>query len=337
MIVLDYWLHILCISLAVLATSNVHAAWKNHEFDVMGTRASVELWLEKGQNESALFNAVEVEMQRIEQLMSPYIARSELSAINRLNKNEKLLISNEMYEVIEKSLYFSDKTAGAFDISFASIGFLYNYRDKQQPNAEQIKNKLNLVDYHSIVLNKKADKKPSIHFLKTGMKIDLGGIAKGYAVDQSIKLLAQQGIEAAIVTAGGDSKILGNRGLDANTGELIPWVIGIQHPRSENKQALRLPLSDTAISTSGDYERFFMDGDKRVHHIIHPSTGESASAVVSATIIGAESIRCDALSTSVFVLGLEQGLKLINSLDGYDAIIIDTNGKVFYSAGLASQ
>lgn len=328
--------------LTFLASHISTAEWATHEFDVMGTRASVELWADKDMQASKLFAAVENEMRRIERVMSPYIETSELSAINRLDKNEILNISSEMYTVINKALYFSDITHGAFDISFASVGFLYDYRQRRQPDELTRLQSLAAVDYKSILLAKPYIEEDlagqyTIQFLREGMKIDLGGIAKGYAVDQSIAILKEQGVLSALVSAGGDTRILGDRGKANASAETLPWIVGIKHPRDKTQQAMRLPLSDTAISTSGDYERFFIENGERIHHIIHPATGKSSSGIVSATVIGPESISCDALSTSIFVLGVEKGLKLIDEIIDYDAIIIDTDGKVHYSSGLTAQ
>lgn len=310
----------------------VNADWHKNSFDVMGTRATLELWLSEAQNPERLFEAVEHEMRRIERLMSPYIEESEISAINRGAGLGAQKISAELAGVISRSLYFSQLSNGVFDISFASVGSLYDYRKKIRPDGEAIQNRLPLIDYKSIVL-----KNDTIELMKTGMRIDLGGIAKGYAIDQSIQLLLNAEVESALVTLGGDSRVIGNRGTIANSAQLIPWMVGIKHPRTANKQALRLPLTDAAFSTSGDYERYFFDGEQRVHHIIHPSSGESATGLMSATIIGPASIDCDALSTTVFILGKEAGLMLINQLPDYDAVLIDAQGKVYYSNGLQTQ
>ena len=323
--------------------SPAYAAWHLHEFDVMGTRASVEIWRDSVESPSGIYALVEAEMRRIEALMSPYIDTSELSAINRLGANEELEISEEMYRLLTTALYFGSITDGAFDISFASAGHLYDYRAAERPTEAALAKSLLSVGYQHIELKnnmvKLAERQSpyTIRFLKPNMRIDLGGIAKGYAVDQSIELLRSHGVEAGLVSAGGDSRMMGNRGINKANGEVLPWVIGIIHPRDKDKQAFRLPLSDTALSTSGDYERYFIEGEQRFHHIIHPSTGASVSGVVSATVIGPESVRCDALSTSVFVLGVGRGLQLINQLENYDAILIDSAGKVHYSAGLLGE
>lgn len=317
----------------------VRADWYSYDFDVMGTRASVELWAESSAVAQPSFNLVEAEMRRIELLMSPYIESSELSRINQLKGGEVLSLSDELAYLINKSLYFSRVSRGAFDISFASVGHLYQYRDQVQPDAVEIEKNLSLVDWRNITLNDKNE----IVFTQDQMKIDLGGIAKGYAVDQSIQLLISKGLESAIISAGGDSRMIGDRGfvptpeVAGESEKRIPWMVGIKHPRQADAMALRLPLVNTAISTSGDYERYFFDGEKRVHHIINPRTGRSTSGVVSASVIGAESVNCDVLSTTLFVLGVESGLALIETIAGYDAVMIDADGKVHFSSGLGED
>lgn len=343
-----HYIHIL-----LLVSPASIAEWYTHNFDVMGTRASIELWSNSQAHASHSFSAVESEMRRIESVMSSYQESSELSAINRLSANQTLALSPELYQLIQKSLYFSRISNGAFDITYASIGHFYNYRKGTQPNDKKIQSALTLVDWQNVTLNEKTK---TISFANNNMKINLGGIAKGYAVDRSIELLIERGVVSAIVSAGGDSRMIGDRGsidnsandeaesgaeIDIDTDaesendQRIPWMVGIKHPRKSDDTALRLPLIDTAISTSGDYERYFLQGDKRVHHIINPKTGYSAAGVVSASVVGPQSIHCDVLSTTLFVLGVDKGIALINTLDAYDAVMIDINGKVHFSSGLA--
>jgi thiamine biosynthesis lipoprotein len=170
----------------------------------------------------------------------------------------------------------------------------------------------------------------TIFFNAANVRIDLGGIAKGYAVDNGIQILKEQGVTNALVTAGGDTRLLGDRrGRD--------WVVGIRDPRDKAKQAVLLPLSNTAMSTSGDYERYFEDNGKRYHHILSPKTGKSATGVQSVSIISNSSTANDALSTAVFVLGVNAGLDLINQLEGVDAIIMDEHRKLHYSHALYQE
>jgi thiamine biosynthesis lipoprotein len=264
------------------------------------------------------------EIQRIDWLMNPLNPQSELYKINQQATVKPLKVSAELYWIISKSLYFSSLSDGAFDISFSSLGKHYNYRKGVAPSEDEIKQLKQHINYRAI----KLDAALKTVFLEAqGMHLDLGGIAKGYAVDRAITLLLERGIQSAIVTAGGDSRIIGDRG-DR------PWVIGIKHPRKDNENAVMIPLENTAISTSGDYERFFIRDGVRFHHILSPGTGAAVGHVQSVSILAPHAVDSDALSTTVFVLGVEAGLALVNRLEGIDAIIIDAEGKLHYSADL---
>ena len=300
------------------------AEWLSSEQAIMGTRIHVELWREKNKDGQAAIDAVMAEMHRIDELMSPYKKASELYRINQLAAQRELVISAEMFELISRSIEFSRQTAGAFDITFASVGHMYNYREHKRPDKNTLKQELGKIDYRNIVLNKN---RQTIRFTKPGVFIDLGGIAKGYAVDNGINILQQRGFKHAIVSAGGDSRILGNR-------HGRPWMMGIKDPRKPNALVTRLPLWDTALSTSGDYERYFIEDGVRYHHIIDPKTGDSARELRSVTIIGPDAITTDALSTSLFIMGIDKGMALANQLLDIDAIMIDSKGRFFYSNGL---
>lgn len=291
----------------------------------MGTRISVQLWhQDKDRGETAVETVME-EFRRLDRKLSPYIDSSELSLVNRMASLEPLVISEELYRLLETSLEYSTLTEGAFDITFASIGHRYDYRKGIKPTESLIDRSLPLIDYRNIRLD--ADK-GTVFFEKQGIRIDLGGIAKGYAVDRGIELLQRRGVQHALISAGGDSRLLGD-----HRGR--PWHIGVQAPRDKGNMAAVLPIADSAISTSGDYERFFERDGIRYHHIISPDTGRSADTLQSVTIIGPNATRTDALSTSVFVLGAEKGMALINRLHDVETIIIDKHGKMITSDDLA--
>ncbi|MEW7995317.1 MAG: FAD:protein FMN transferase [Candidatus Thiodiazotropha endolucinida] len=301
----------------------LHAAWISGEEAIMGTKVSVQLWhQDKSQGEAAV-QAVMEEFRRLDKKLSPYIEHSELALINRMAASEPVVISEEFYRLLETSHVYSELTKGAFDITFASIGHRYDYRKGVKPSDSTIDSALPLIDYRNIRL---AAANRTVSFEKPGVRIDLGGIAKGYAVDRGIELLQQRGIGHALISAGGDSRLLGD-----HRGR--PWHIGIQAPRDKERMAAMLPLVDNAISTSGDYERFFERDGVRYHHIISPKTGRSAGTLQSVTIIGPNATRTDALSTSVFVLGAEKGMALVNRLEDIDAVIIDEDGEMITSDG----
>ena len=293
----------------------------------MGTNIYVEVWANTQQQADHSIKSVFAEMERINQLMSPYIESSELSEINRRASFQAVSISTEMYNLLALSQHYSELSDGAFDITYASVGYLFNYRQQKKPDDKQIDALLPAINFQLIELD---DDNKTVFFNHKDVKIDLGGIAKGHAVDNAIQILREQGIEHALVTAGGDTKLLGDR-----RGR--EWIVGIRDPRNAEKQAVLLPLVDTAMSTSGDYERYFEEDGERYHHIISPQTGRAVKGVQSVSIVSPSSTANDALSTAVFVLGVEKGLALINRLQGVDAIIMDANRKMHYSASLYQQ
>ncbi|GAC22138.1 FAD:protein FMN transferase [Paraglaciecola arctica] len=300
------------------------AKWFEDKQGIMGTNIHVELWSDSAQQGEAAIQAVMDEMQRINQLMSPYIESSELSKLNHQASAGFVPVSKELFELIALSVELAKETDGAFDITFASVGYLYNYRESQKPQQSQIAALLKAINYRHIRFNLTEQ---SVFFAHPNVKIDLGGIAKGHAVDNAIEILKKRGIKHALVTAGGDTKLLGDR-----LGK--PWMVGIRDPRDKDKQAVVLPLADTALSTSGDYERYFEQDGKRYHHILSPKTGTSAKEVQSVSIIGQRSTLNDALSTAVFVLGVQKGMDLLNRTPGYDGIIVDNQRKLHYSNAL---
>lgn len=310
--------------LLLLAAAPALAEWHSDQADIMGTRVTVELWhLEKTVADQAMAAAM-ADMRRVDQTMSPYIAGSELYKLNKKAAVEAVVVSPAVFSLIEKSLYFSRLSNGSFDISFASVGRFYDYRRSVAPEQKQLLDRLPAINYQLIELNKDNH---SVRFRHPYLQIDLGGIAKGHAVDRAIERLKSLGITSAYVSAGGDSRILGDRRGD-------PWVIGIRHPRQDNAYIAKIPLTDSALSTSGDYERYYMAGEIRVHHILNPATGRSADTVQSVSVMAPLAVDSDALSTTVFVLGVEEGLALVNRMDGIDAVVIDGQGKLHFSEGL---
>jgi len=301
-----------------------HAAWYKEERAIMGTSILAELWSEDAERAHKGIAAVMAEMHRIDALMSPFREDSELSLVNREAADHPVKISRELFDLIERSLYFSRISHGAFDITFSSVGYMYDYREGVAPTDAEIRKALPGINYRHIILDRRDS---TIRFARKGMRIDLGGIAKGYAVDNSIATLARMGFDQALVTAGGDSRILGDK-----HGK--PWMTGIRDPRRKDESVVVIPLSNVAISTSGDYERYFMRDGVRYHHILNPKTGKSVRATRSATVIGPDATTTDALSTTLFVLGWERAMKLLQSLPGIDGVIIDSNGKLHYSSGL---
>ena len=308
-------------------SSQLSAEWQTEDAAIMGTTIRVEIWHEDEHVRQKGIDKVFAEMDRVNRLMSPYIEQSQLSKINKYGHEGPVKVDRDLFELIEKSIEFSRLTNGAFDITYASVGHLYNYRKEIKPTEEEVAAAKLLIDYKNLVLDKD---QLSVSYLKHGVKIDLGGIAKGFAVDQSIQHLRDLGIKHALVSAGGDTRLLGDR-----RGR--SWLVGIRDPANTEEVIVMLPLQDEALSTSGDYERFFIEDGEKYHHIIHPTTGNSAGEVRSASILASDTTTTDALSTSIFVMGPSKGLELLNSLKGVEGVIVDQQGRLYYSKGLERE
>ncbi len=316
------------LTLAALAVTfwapRASAEWFTDARPMMGTEVSVYFWHDDPEAGSLALDAVFAEAERINQLMSTYIEESPISDINRRAASEPVVAGEELFHLIERSLDVSVLTRGAFDITYESVGQHYDFRRRMRPDDETVAEEKELIDFRFVNLDPAAG---TVFFGKDGVRINLGGIAKGYVVERGVDILRLHGATHGIVSAGGDSRLLGDR-----RGR--PWMIGIRDPREDGKVAISLPLADEAISTSGDYERFFDENGVRYHHIIEPSTGEPAGKVQSATVFGPDAVITDALSTSVFVLGVKEGLTLIAALPDYESVVIDSAGQIYYSDGL---
>jgi thiamine biosynthesis lipoprotein len=308
----------------MLVALPARAEWIGDAIDLMGTRVSVELWADDAARGRELVAEVMREYHRVDDAMSTYKPDSEISRVNARAADAPMVIGDELFGLVERSLELSRASGGAFDITYDSVGYLYDFRARQRPTDSEIAERLAAVDYRHVVLD------PARHtiFFKThGVRINLGGIAKGYVVERAAAMLRARGVEHALLNAGGDTRVIGDR-----RGQ--PWIVGIRHPRVADEVVTRLPLVDEAISTSGDYERFFEENGRRYHHIINPATGRPTEGILTVTVIGPDGTMTDGLDTAIFVLGVEKGLELIEAYPDYETIIVDSTGKVSYSKGL---
>jgi thiamine biosynthesis lipoprotein len=305
----------------------LQAAWVHDEQSIMGTTVRAEVWSADDAAAATAVTAVMEEMRRIDRLMSPYKPNSELSRVNTNAAQHPIRVGKELRDLVRRSLEISELTNGAFDITFASVGRHYDYRKRIRPADGMLAGLLPVVGFRHVLIDENAG---TVAFTLPGVRIDLGGIAKGHAVDKALAILRQHDIEHALISAGGDTGILGNR-IDR------PWVVAIRDPRDRDAVVAMLPLQDEALSTSGDYERYFEQDGVRYHHILNPSTGRSAGEVRSVSILGPNATTTDALSTSVFVLGVEEGMALVESLPGIEAVIIDHQAVLHYSEGLVRR
>lgn len=313
----------LCLVVCLIAPNADADVWKQHGFKPMGTQAYIEVLAKDDVQAQQAIAVVEAEFARVNALMSPWVESSELSLLNREAARQPVTVSAELWQLLARARQVSELSQGAFDITFASVGFKFDYRLHQKPTDAERKEQAQWINYRYVQLLPNNQ----VKFSRAQVKIDLGGIAKGYTVEQSIQLLKKMGIRHALVSAGGDTRLLGDK-----AGR--PWLVAIKHPRAEDKQVAQLPLADQAISTSGDYERYFIEDGKRYHHILDPKTGQSPTELMSVSVIGPDATQTDALSTTLFVLGLERGMQLIEQIPGYDAVFIRSDRQMFFSKGL---
>jgi len=310
-----------------LPVASVHADWIAETANKMGTRVEIEVWHDDASSAKELIAAGMAEFDRIEAAMSTYRPDSILTYVNENAASRAVEVDAELFDLISRALELSRLTDGAFDISYDSVGQFYDYRERQRPASGAIEAGLGTIDYRLIELDSSAS---TIRFLQPGVRVNLGGIAKGYACEAVTALLKSRGVTSALVSAGGDTRLLGDRGNG-------PWIVGVRDPDDESGVVTRLAAKDEAVSTSGDYERFFIEDGVRYHHILNPSTGRSVSGIRSVTIVGPDATMTDGLSTSVFVLGPEAGLALIESLSEYEAIVIDSEHRVRLSRGFDAR
>ncbi len=272
------------------------------------------------------FNEVFQEINRLDYLMSNYKKESVLSELNRNASAEPTNCNKELASVIEQSLQYSDITDGAFDITIGPLMKKWGFFKKEGriPGKEELESALESVSYKSIIIEEKTIKSlvknpgtvKTVFFKNPGTQIDLGGIGKGYAVDRAISVLKQNGINSALINFAGNIYTFGTPpGKDS-------WAIGLQHPRESEGLLGTFEIKDKAVSTSGDYEKFFTIEGKRYSHIIDPRTGNPVKGIVSVTIVTGNATRADALSTGIFVLGLTKGIELIEQLSDVEGIIV---------------
>lgn len=283
---------------------------------VMGTFARViALGKHRDVSKRAIEHALE-QIRYIETIANVHDANSEISEINSLACLEPVEVSDTLFEILKTSVDYGRLTNGAFDVAVGPLVDMWQKAGEanQPPDANQIAANLKEVDYQKIYLNP-VDK--TIRFGADGMKLDLGGIAKGYAVDRAIEAMKNYGAVGGLVDIGGDIRCFGT---PANAAK--HWSIGLQDPAKNNRNIIVLKLDDTAVATSGDYRRFVLVGGQKHSHIIDSHTGQSAEQLSSVSVIAPKGVDADALATAVSVMGTDEGLKLIESIKNTDAIII---------------
>jgi FAD:protein FMN transferase len=272
------------------------------------------------------------EMLRLEKVLSEWRPDSEVSAINQ-GAGKPVSVGADTFAVIDKSIWAGSISDGSFDITFQSMSELWKFGDAAEeqpkvPSAAEVAAKKKLVDYRRVRL----DPKSRSVALPAGVRIGLGGIAKGYIVDRAAALLHSIGLRDFLVQAGGDLYGAGRK------PDASPWVSGIQDPRGpQGRYFAMIELENHAFSTAGDYARSYITGGKRYHHIIDPHTGYPAALCRSVTVWAPDAFIADAIDDGIFILGPEKGLKLVESIEGAGAVIVDAQNQVIISERLKGK
>ena len=285
----------------------------------MGTIARIMVTAENSPQADRAISAAFDKIFHIEKLMSDYDPDSQLSQVNQNAFKAPLQVDAELFEVLATAKAYSCLSDGAFDVTIGPVVQLWRKakEDNITPEAGALKKAKAAVGYENLILN---TENKTVQFAKEGMFLDLGGIAKGYAIDKAIEILQAAGVKGAMVDIGGDLRCFGT---PANGKE--HWLIGLQDPTvEEEKTLLTLNMDDMAVATSGDYRRFFIIDDKKHSHIVNPATADSASNLSSVTLIAPTAMAADALATAVTVLGEKKGIDLINKTETAEAILIQS-------------
>lgn len=271
------------------------------------------------------------EFQRLHNVTNNFDENSQLSKINQMAGKGKVVVDPDLINIITFSQQVSDKLGGSFDITIGPLTQLWGIGHKGEyvPSQSEIDKVLPLVNYHLIQVDKIAN---TVYLPKAGMMLDLGGIAKGYTTDKAIEALKAKGITSALINAGGDVRVIGNK------PDGTPWRIGVQDPRKSDGISAKLALTEwDTMETSGDYQRFIMKDGIRYSHLIDPRTGGQPREVASVTMVTNSSTYGDILSKPIFVLGVEKGLELLKQFPGTEAIIVTMDGKVIVTPGLEGK
>jgi thiamine biosynthesis lipoprotein len=297
----------------------------------MGSSLRLTAWTADDTNAIAAFNVVFAEFDRLDALLSVWREGSDVQHVNAAAGRHPVPVGPEFLEVVGRAREISEWTDGKFDITFGALSDLWKFDHDQNnrvPTPDQIRPRLPLIDYRALAID---DAAHTAFLTKPGMRVHLGGIGKGYAVDRGARLLREHGVHNFMIQSGGDLYVGGHR-------DGRPWRASIRDPRGPaDKSFAAVDLSDETFSTSGDYERFFMKDGRRYHHILDPDSGEPANECRSVTIVAKNATLADGLSTGVFILGPARGLALIERLPDVEGVIVGAHNEVLVSSGLGAR
>ena len=297
--------------------------------EAMGTRVTLSIW-EADEDAPRAAAAALAEFSRIDALMTDWDEDSDVSRINQAAGEGAAQVDDEVFSIIRRAVSASRKTGGAFDVTVGAFRGLWRFDEDIEeavPPDEDIEARAELVDYERIQLGE--DRRISL--AEDGMRITLGGIAKGYAVDRAVSILRERGVDDFVLQAGGDLYVSGTRGPRA-------WRVGVRDPRGARHAYFAVAeLEDAAFSTSGDYERGFVKDGERYHHILDPDTGRPARSSRSVTVLADDALTADIWSTALFVMGPKDGLRRAEEHDAIDAVFVGADNEVHVTSGLEDR
>ncbi len=317
------------LSLAFVA-STAHAVTLKDPRGPMGSRFEISAVHPDKQKCQAAIDAAYVEVDRIEALISEWRESSKVSEINRQAGVAPVEVPKELANLVRRSLKVSALTDGAFDVTFHTVGRLWNFKSRTAPipGKEAIEAAIADTGYQHVLLD---EKKSTVYLDRKGTRIGFGAIGKGYAANRAVFVLKEHGVTGGVVNAGGDLVIFGTQ----ENGR--PWRIGIANPLDRDKTFAWLDTTEQAVVTSGNYENYIEVDGRRLSHILDPRTGWPVEELRSVTIVCPDGELADALATGVSVLGVEKGLALVDRLNGVEAMLVDAGGTIHFSKGLEAM
>jgi thiamine biosynthesis lipoprotein len=297
----------------------------------MGSELQLRAWTTDEAAARAAFAAVFAEFERLEALMSTWRPGSDVLRINAAAGVQPVPVNADVRDVLRQARQISEWTEGTFDVTFGALTDVWKFdhdQDDSIPAEAAIRARLPLIDYRRIEID---DRAGTVFLTRAGMKIHLGGIGKGYAVEHALRILRTAGLRDFMVQAGGDLYVGGHK-------DGRPWRLGINDPRGpQGRSFATIDLTDSTFSTSGDYARFFMKDGVRYHHILDPRTGQPARLCRSVTIAAESPVLADAIAKGVFILGPEKGMALVEKIPKLEAVIVTAKNQVLVSSGLKGR
>jgi len=297
----------------------------------MGNRFEISVVDDAEETANQHIDAAVEEIRRIEKLLTTFDTTSQTNQINQYAGERPVKVDQEVFELIKRSKIISQLTQGAFDITYGSVDKrLWNFDQEMKalPDAETAARMVRLINYRNVIMD---EKRGTVFLKEAGMRIGFGGIGKGYAAEMARRLLIQRGVKSGVVNAAGDLTVWGYQ----PNGK--PWTIGIADPGSAKHPFSYLDITDMAVATSGNYEKFVVIDGKRYSHTIDPKTGLPVHGIKSVTIMSPNAEIADAMATPVMIMGIHVGLDLVNQVRGLACIIIDENDKIYTSKNINLQ